>query len=132
MIKHFSIYSLSTIIPVILSFFLFPIFSNYLTPGDYGIRAIVLFAVWIFIILSDFGTNWVIRYKYFRFTDSDEKAKYLFSLLLISLFLKITLSILIFSIGRFVFPLIFKEWTDFYTSLLNIQILAFLFTFTGY
>ena len=129
--KNFSIYSLSVFLPLIVSFFLFPVFSNYLTPEDYGIRAIVILAVWVFVIISDFGTNWVIRYKYFRFNDSVKKAKYLFTLIIISLFLKVVISIFMYSVGNLIFATIFKDWTDFYTSLLNIQILVFLFTFTA-
>ena len=129
MLKRFSIYSFSAFIPVILGFFLFPIFTNYLTPEEYGIRAIILLAVVVFNVVSDFGTNWIIRYKFFRFTNNDDLSTYISSLVLVSLFLKIVMSVALFSLKNLVFPLVFSEWNDFYSQLLNIQILVFLLTF---
>lgn len=129
MLKRFSIYNISVFIPILLSFFLFPIFTNYLTPGEYGIRAIILMAVLLFNVFSDYGTNWVIRYRYFRFNSKDEKSVYLTSMLIVSLILKLFFSLLLFSLKDLIFPLFFSAWTDYYSDLLNIQILIFLLTF---
>ena len=129
MLKRFSVYNISVFIPVIVSFFLFPIFTNYVSPSEYGIRAIILLAVLLFNIFSDYGTNWVIRYRYFRFNTKDEKSVYLTSMLIVSLILKLFFSLLLFSLKDFIFPLFFSVWTDYYSDLLNIQILIFLLTF---
>ena len=129
MLKRFSIYNFSVFVPLIASFFLFPIFTNYLTPEEYGIRAIILMAVLFFNIFSDYGTNWVIRYRYFRFKNEDQRSVYLTSILVVSLILKIIFSLLLFALKDLVFPIFFPQWTDYYSDLLDIQILIFFLTF---
>ena len=84
LLKNFSIYSASVYLPAILGFLLLPVYTNFLTPEDYGVRAIVFLSMLIFDVFSDLGINWVIRAKYFQLKDKNEIASYVFTLLLIS------------------------------------------------
>ena len=65
MLKQLSIYNVATFVPLVVQTALLPIFTNYLTPTDYGVRAIVLLSILTFQVFSDLGTNWVIRSKYY-------------------------------------------------------------------
>ena len=120
---------MATIIPVVLGFVLFPIFTHYLTPTEYGIRAIIFLSILIFNIISDFGTNWVIRYKFFRFDSFDSKKRYVTTLLVVSFLLKLIIVVLVYFIGKKVFPFIFNTWTPYYDHLLHIQLLIFFLSF---
>ena len=128
-LKSFSIYSISIYIPVIIGFLLLPVYTNFLTPEDYGIRAIAFLAILVFQVFSDVGTNWIIRAKYFELKSNREIASYVSTLLFISLILRLVLSIIIYSTKDFIYSPIFHNWSLIHSSLLNIQIGVFLLNF---
>lgn len=129
MFKRFSQFSIVATIPPIVGLFVFPIYSNYIPIEDYGIRAIVLLAIIIFRVFSDFGTNWVIRKKYFEFNNENEKNSYITTLLLFSFFLKLFIGTIAFLLKDITMPIIFNVWGKTYTELFSIQIFIFLLSF---
>lgn len=128
--KKFSLYSLAVFIPIIIGFSLLPIFTTHLTPEDFGIRGIVLLAIILFNLASDLGTNWVLRSKFYTFSDRQTLSAYISTLLLISAALKLFLSICIFLFKDYIFPLLFPAWTSYYSKLLNFQTIIFFLSFT--
>lgn len=129
MFKVFSIYSISIYIPFIIGFLLLPVYTKFLTPEDYGIRAIVLLAILAFQVFSDVGVNWIIRAKYFLLKSKHEIAQYISTLLFISLTIRLVLSIIMYSTKDFIYSQIFHGWSLLYSNLLNIQIGVFLLHF---
>jgi O-antigen/teichoic acid export membrane protein len=128
-LKNFLIYNTSVWIPVVLNFLLLPVFTAYLTPADYGMRAIVFLAILILEILTNFGINWVIRSKYFSFSNTDERNRYLSSLFIILFFPRI-LVLIVFMLGTdILFPTLFNDWSGVYTELFKIQLMIFLINY---
>ena len=93
-------------------------------------RAIVLLAILVFEILSDLGTNWVIRAKYFLLKSKHEIASYISTLLFFSLILRLILTLVILITKDFIYTPIFQNWSSNYSSLLNIQIGIFALYFS--
>ena len=85
--KDMSIYGLSTLIGQVISFFLLPLYTSYLTPGDYGILSIIGMLTGGYGILSNFGINSAI----FRFTglakSEEQKLEYLDTAQFLNVFL---------------------------------------------
>ncbi len=84
-IKNFLIYNFPVWIPVFVNFLLFPLYTNYLSPSDFGFRAIILLSILILEILSNFGINWVIRARYFELENFREKKSFVSTILAFSL-----------------------------------------------
>lgn len=75
--KDMSIYGVSTLIGQIISFFLLPLYTSYLSPKDYGILSLVAVFTGGYSVLSNFGISSAI----FRFSGladtEDQKNQYL-------------------------------------------------------
>ena len=102
-----------------------------MTPEEYGIRGIVLLGLLFFNFFTDIGANWVVRSKFFSFTDPKKLSSYISTILLSSFILKLLMSLVIFVGKDFIFPIFFKEWSNFYSNLLDIQLLVFVISFTA-
>lgn len=87
-----SIYGVSTLIGQVISFFLLPLYTSYLTPADYGILSMIGIFTGGYGILSNFGISSAI----FRFTgmakSEVQKIKYLDTAQFINIFLNIVFS----------------------------------------
>ena len=126
---NFLVYNLSAWVPAIVTFALFPIYTAYLTPSDYGIRAVVLLAALMLQLCTNMGTTWIIRNKYYTFNSDTERNVFISSLLLITFIPRIILFILFFFIGSATFPLLFKSWEGTFDSLFKLQLFVFLLSF---
>lgn len=75
--KDMSIYGLSKVIGQVISFFLLPLYTSYLSPEDYGVLALAGIFVGGYSIISNFGLSSAI----FRFTgmakSEEDKTAYL-------------------------------------------------------
>lgn len=127
--KNFLVYNTSVWVPAILNVLLLPIFTAYLTPGDYGIRAIVFLAILVLEILSNFGLNWVIRAKYYTFPNRRERDIYLSSLFIITFIPKFILFMTFMFFMDYIFPNMFGSWNELYNKLFTIQLFIFLINY---
>ena len=130
-LNNFFIYNFPVWLPIAINFFLFPVYTYFLLPEDYGIRAIVLLAILFLGIITDFGINWVIRSKYFSFSNIIERNSYLTTLLLITFFPKGILYVFFYFFSIDIFPIIFENWNVIYNDLFRVQLLIFLFGFSN-
>ncbi len=129
-LKSFSYFSAANYVPAVVGFSLLPIFTNYLTPSDYGIRAIVLLAIIIFQVFSDLGTNWIIRGKYFEIKAKDDLASLISTLLIISLIIRIFVAIIIINIKDYIYPPLFPNWSYIHDNLLSVNIIILFLGFS--
>ena len=111
MLKQLSIYNVATFVPLVVQTALLPIFTNYLTPTDYGVRAIVLLSILTFQVFSDLGTNWVIRSKYYLLKTNYEISVLVSTTLFLSLIIRLIFVILIFQTKDIVFSKVFNTKT---------------------
>ena len=126
---NFLVYNFPIWVPCVISFALLPIYTAYLTPNDYGIRAVILLAILILQLSTDFGMNWIIRAKYYSYDSGDQRNSFVSTLLLVSFSLKSFLLILFFFAAPYIFPLIFNSWNGTLDTLFRIQLFIFLFNF---
>jgi O-antigen/teichoic acid export membrane protein len=129
LLKQLSIYNVATFVPLVVQTALLPIFTNYLTPTDYGVRAIVLLSILTFQVFSDLGTNWVIRSKYYLLKTNYEISVLVSTTLFLSLIIRLIFVILIFQTKDIVFSKVFNSWSFQYSFLLNLQSITFIFGF---
>jgi O-antigen/teichoic acid export membrane protein len=126
---NFFIYNFPIWVPSVISFALLPVYTAYLTPKDYGIRAVILLAILILQLCTNLGTNWIIRAKYYSYDLGTQRNSFISTLVLITFILKSAFSIFFFFIAPYIFPLIFTDWNGIFNSLFKIQLLIFLFDF---
>ena len=102
--KESLIYGLSSYISKFISIFLLPLYTSVLTPEDYGILDLLgtITVVSSFLIVS--GTDSAFGYYYFRKEYAAEKKEMIAS----TLYLRLILSVIIFTILFFVAPFITK------------------------
>ena len=97
LIKNTALYSLGEILPRALSFILLPIYTRYLSPGDYGITSYTHTIILFLYVLGAFGLNtFVLRY-YFIY-EEEEKQKTLIG----TAFLSIALINIVIIVGAFI------------------------------
>lgn len=78
-IKHSFIYGLGNALSPILSLLIAPIFTRYLTPGDYGILTLLTISGNLLLGIIDFGfSNASMRY-YYDYEDKKDQDKALFT-----------------------------------------------------
>ena len=130
-IKNFLIYNFPVWIPVVVNFLIFPLYTNYLSPSDFGFRAIILLSILILEILSNFGINWVIRARYFELESYNEKKSFVSTILVFSFGLRIILYILFYYFGLHIFPFFFENWGPIHNELFYLQLLIFFFGFSN-
>ena len=129
--KNFIIYNIPAWAPSIIIFLLLPIYTAYLTPEEFGIRAIILLAILLFQIISNFGVNWTIRAKYFSFKTNNERNAYFSTILFISILIHTIIFLFLYFYNDF-FPYVFKNWNIFYSNLFKVQLFIFLLSSFDY
>ena len=104
--KETGIYTLGEIAPRIISFFLLPVYTNYLSPSDYGIinytNSIVIF---LFVLGSLSLNSYVLRFYYGKKTEK-EKKKLIGNIYLFIGFI----NFLILAIAWLIVPLIIEKY----------------------
>lgn len=117
-------------IPTIIGFLLLPLYTSYLTPYDYGIKAVIILSILVFEIFSDLGLNWVIRAKFFTIKNDKELASYISTLLFLSLLLRLLMTFFLSFSNDLIFPQLINNWTSFHSELLKIQMIIFFLSFS--
>ena len=84
-IKNTSIYTIGGVLPKIAQFFLLPVFTTYMTPGDYGIVNSLQVLATVLAILFTLATDRSIFRLYFDYKKDEEKGLF-FGTIAISLF----------------------------------------------
>lgn len=83
------------------------------------------------MIITNFGVNWVIRAKYYSFSDQYDKNSYLSTIFLVVFIPRVFLLIFFNYFAIDIFPIIFKSWNILHNELFRIQLLIFLFGFSN-
>lgn len=113
LLKNTTIYALGDIIPRVLSFFIFPILTSYLSPADYGIINYVN-TINVFLLTVGFlCLNTYYLVYYYRVGNEIEQQKLLGNLSIFVVGINVLLTILIYGIG-FLFPSTFGDEIAFY------------------
>ena len=112
-----------TWVPLATGFILLPVYTNYLTPEDYGTRAIVLLAFVIFDVFSNFGVSWVIRAKYHKLGGI--RHRYFFTLFCYICLLKTVILLLSLPFLDVYLTHFFSQWNVSYIYLIHLQLAVF-------
>ncbi len=123
--KETLIYGLSGYISKFISIFLLPLYTAKLTPGDYGVLALLgtIQTVSVYLVIS--GSDAAFGYYYFRREFASEKSKMVVSTLSIRLIFSVILLSVLFFMAPFLSEFIFHE--D-YSLFIRITALAIMFT----
>ena len=113
----------------ISTFLLLPIYTNILSPTDYGIRAIIILFIFLIQIPTSLGLNWVVRSRYFDFETEAKQKSYLTSLMLFSFFPRMLMATFVLFIGESLATLLFRSWESSFMFLLHVQILIYIVNF---
>lgn len=74
LLKETAIYAIGEIIPKLIGFFLLPIYTNYLSPADYGILSYTNSIVMFLFVLGALSMNtFVLRFYYEQKTEAEKK-----------------------------------------------------------
>lgn len=105
-IKNTAIYAIGEILPKIVSFFLLPVFTRYLSTTEYGIISYTTSFVMLFAVVGTLSLNsYALRYYFERKEDSERR------LLLGSVYMAIALmNIFLIIAGWLVFPPIIETY----------------------
>ncbi|GAB4284877.1 MAG: hypothetical protein Kow0068_10060 [Marinilabiliales bacterium] len=72
-LKNTSLYTIGNIIPQIANFFLLPLYTNYLSPADYGIVQSMQVLSAILIVFFTLAIDRAVYRLYFDFKTENEK-----------------------------------------------------------
>ena len=97
-IKQTALYSLGEIIPKIIGFVLLPIYTHYLTAGDYGIMSYTNSVVMFLFVLSTLSLNSYVLRTYYELGTEVERRKLLGNVFLFVTFINVFLLIAGFAI----------------------------------
>lgn len=107
-LKNTTIYSIGIIIPKAASFLLLPIYTRYLSPGDYGIVESMHVLSVILTVLSTLAIDRSIYRLYFEHKTEDAKKKYL-GTITISLLIIAMVFVLLLFLGRSIVSMVFQS-----------------------
>jgi O-antigen/teichoic acid export membrane protein len=132
-IKNTTIYLGVSVFQSFLSFLLLPVFTYFLTQGEFGLVSIVNSVAGLLGIFFLFGAQASVSRLYFEYKDDKQKLKiFLGTIFLSKILWNIFLALIIFFGRDLIFPLIAKE-VDFYPFLLIAIGIGFFYTlFTIY
>ena len=122
-VKNLLIYNSISWLPLVVGFALLPIYTNHLSPEDYGVRALVLLPIIIFDVFSSLGLNWVIRSKYHKLGSS--RGEYMFTILLYSIVFKLLILAVLSPFAEVFLQFILHQWDSSYIVLFNLQLVIF-------
>lgn len=95
-VKNTSLYTIGIILPQIVGFLLLPIYTKYLSPGDYGIVSSMQVLSSILIIVFSFAIDRSIYRLYFDYKTDQDKRNYLGTITISLLFISSIILLLIF------------------------------------
>ncbi len=126
-IKNFVIYNLPTALPFLLGFVAFSIYTNYLIPEEFGIRAIIIISILVFEIITNFGVNWIIRARFYDKQSVDDFKSQFTTILFVVISARLFFFFVLSSIPvNKLFQIFFPSWNEYYTSLFSIQLFVYL------
>ncbi len=73
LLKHSSVYGLGSVIGQVLSFFLLPLYTRYLTPADYGVMALVDVARGLIGLVISLGLVNALARFYYEYAEPKER-----------------------------------------------------------
>lgn len=96
LVKNFSFYTISNILPKILSFFLLPIYTNYLHPSEYGIVNSMEVLTNLLVVFFTLSIERSLYRLYYDFSTEKEKKDFLGTISLTIFLVSIVTLILLF------------------------------------
>jgi O-antigen/teichoic acid export membrane protein len=102
LLKNTVIYSIGEILPKIISFFLLPVFTVYLTTNDYGIISYTNAIMFVLLIISSLSLNTYLLRSYYLTDDVLEREKLIGNIFTVILIFNIFLLIVSFIVGPFI------------------------------
>ena len=127
-LKNTSLYTLGNVLPQLGGFILLPIYSHYLTPGDYGIVSSMQVLVAVFMLFFTLALDRSIYRLYFDYKTEKEKRDYL-GTVTISMFLISCIFLLLLFVFKEYVSLIYKN-IDFHPYYSFAILTAFFTTFS--
>lgn len=132
-IKNTTIYFGVSVIQSLMSFFLLPVFTYYLTEGQFGLASVTNSLFGILGIFYTLGFSGVIGRLYFDYNDNEEKLKrFLGTAFLFNIIWSLALSAMFFLSKDLIFPVIAQGVPVYPFALIAIAIAFFLTPFEIY
>ena len=108
MIKNTTLYTIGNIVPKAAGFLLLPIYTQYLTPADYGIVNSLQVLSTILVVLFSLAIDRSIPRLYWDYKTENEKKDYLGTIVVVLIFIATIVLLLIFAFKEIV-GLIYKS-----------------------
>jgi len=109
LVKHGSVYTLGTILGKIVSFLLIPVYTNYLTPAQYGTLELLDLTIDIISFVIGLGMGAAVMRFYYQHDNDANKRKVISSALLGSITLMGLTTVICFIFAPFFAQLIFSS-----------------------
>lgn len=132
--KNSSLYVLAEFVSIGVSLIMFPVYTRYLSPSDYGVLGVLLLTQSFVIPFASLQLHHSIRRFYFDFQD-----KYLNEYISTIFFTIILTSLIVITILSFLFPIYFEDifeldvfYIDYFTCYIAMSFLVILVNFCKY
>jgi O-antigen/teichoic acid export membrane protein len=94
------LYALMSVSTKLIAFIMFPIYTRYITPADYGVLGMIDGTISILGYLIIFGTDTALAFYYFEEKDPEKKMQYVQNVMAFRLLVAVTLIILMLLAGN--------------------------------